>query len=111
MKKTNTNSLLKYLYYIALFILAYFLLFFIWNKYNEYRKIEKFTGGLPIMSSNNNANIAAWIGVILAGCLIIGIFVYFIKEANEKNKFNKAANKLGKELDSNWSSSSSQKSH
>ena len=40
MKKTNSNSLLKYLYYIALFILAYFLLFFIWNKYNEYRKIE-----------------------------------------------------------------------
>ena len=106
MKKTNTNSLLKYLYYIALFTLAYFLLLFILNKYNQYRKIEKFTGGLPIITSNNKANIAAWIGVILAGCLIIGMFVYFIKETNEKNKINKAANKLGEELNLNWSSSS-----
>lgn len=99
MKKTKTNCLLKYLYYIALFILAYFLIFFIMNKYNQYRKTEKFTGGLPMISSNNGGNIAVWVGVILVGCLIIGIFVYFIKEANEKNKINKAASNLGKQLD------------
>lgn len=110
MKTTRTNCWLKYVYYIALFILAYFLFFFIMNKYNQYRKIEKFTGGLPMISTNNGGNIAAWVGVILAGCLIIGIFVYFIKEANEKNKINKAAYKLGEELNLNWSSSSSEKS-
>ncbi len=103
MSKTKNNTLLKYLYYIALFILTYFLLFFIWNKYNEYRKIEKFTGGLPKMSSNNTGNIFAWFGVILAGCLIIGMFYYFIKETNKKNKINKAASNLYKELSKTWS--------
>lgn len=63
-----------------------------------------------MISTNNGGNIAAWVGVILAGCLIIGIFVYFIKEANEKNKINKAAYKLGEELNLNWRSSSSEKS-
>uniref|UniRef100_A0A6C0HA48 Uncharacterized protein n=1 Tax=viral metagenome TaxID=1070528 RepID=A0A6C0HA48_9ZZZZ len=103
MSKSKNNSLLKYLYYITLFTLAYFLLFFIWNKYNEYRKIENFTGGLPIMSSNKTGNIFAWVGVILAGCLIIGIFHYFIKETNKKNRINKAASNLYKELSKTWS--------
>ena len=55
------------------------------------------------MTGNKTGNVFAWVGVILAGCLIIGIFYYFIKEANEKNKINKVASKLGKQLDEAWS--------
>lgn len=104
MKKTNNNSLLKYLYYIALFILAYFLLFFVINKYNNMVKIEKFTGGLPTVSGNKSGNIAAWISIIVVGFGFLSFVFYIVfKNVKEKRSIDNAANKLGKELDKTWS--------
>lgn len=53
MKTTKTHCLLRYLYYIALFTLAYFLVFFVINKYNETQKIEEFTGGSSKISKTS----------------------------------------------------------
>lgn len=104
MKKTNNNSLLKYLYYIALFILAYFLLFFVINKYNNMVKIEKFTGGLPTVSGNKSGNIAAWISIIVVGFGLLSFVFYIVfKNVKEKRSIDNAANKLGKELSKKWS--------
>ena len=104
MKTTKSNCWLKYLYYIALFILAYFLVRFILNKYNESQKIEKFTGGLPTMSGNKSGNYVAWISIIVVGFGLLSFVFYIVfKNVKEKRSIDKAATNLYKELSKTWS--------
>jgi hypothetical protein len=79
--------------------LAYFLSRFILDKYNESRKFEKFTGGLPIISSNNGGNIAVWISLIVVGFGVLSFLFYIIfKNVKEKRSIDKVASNLYKEL-------------
>lgn len=104
MKKTNGGCLLTYVYYIALFTLAYFLLFFVINKYNNMVKIENFTGGLPTVSGNKSGNIAAWISIIVVGFGLFSFVFYIVfKNVKEKRSIDKAATNLYKELSKTWS--------
>lgn len=99
MKTPKSNCLLKYLYYIALFLLAYFLVFFVINIYNESQKIEKFTGGLPKITGNNSGNYAAWISIIIVGFGLLSFVFYIIfKNVKEKRRIDKVAANLYKEL-------------
>lgn len=104
MKKTTSNCFFKYLYYIALFTLAYFLVRFIMNKYKQSQKIEEFTGGLPIMTGNNSGNYAAWISIIVVGFGVLSFVFYMIsKNIKEKRRIDRAATNLYKELSKTWS--------
>lgn len=104
MKTPKNNRFFKYLYYIALFILAYFLSRFILDKYNESRKFENFTGGLPMISTNNGGNIAVWISLIVVGFGVLSFLFYIIfKNVKEKRSIDKAATNLYKELSERWS--------
>ena len=99
MKKTKTHCLLTYLYYIALFTLAYFLVFFVIKKYNETHKFEEFTGGLPIMTGNKSGNYAAWIIIIVVGFGMLSFVSYMIfKNVKQKRSFNKLASNLFEQL-------------
>ena len=103
MKKTKTHCLLKYLYYIALFILVYFLVRFILNNYNKMGNIENFIGGLPMISSNNGGNIAVWISLFVVGFGVFSFLFYIVfKNVKEKRSIDKAATNLYKELSKTW---------
>jgi len=95
MKTTKRNCLLKYLYWIALFILAYFLFRFILDKYNETQKIEEFSGGIPMIKGVDNAgNYVLWGFVIFC---VMGLIVFFSKKIHNKrldNRIQKAAKDL-----------------
>lgn len=104
MKTNKTNCWLKYVYWIALFMLTYFLIFFVIKKYNEIQKIEEFTGGLPIMTGNKSGNYAAWISIIVVGFGVLSFVFYMIfKNVKEKRRIDKVASNLYKELSKTWS--------
>ena len=104
MKKTNGRCLLTYVYYIALFSLTYLLFRFIKNNYNKMGNIENFTGGLPMISSNNGGNIAVWISLFVVGFGVFSFLFYIVfKNVKEKRSIDKAATNLYKELSKTWS--------
>jgi hypothetical protein len=104
MKKTTTRCFLKYLCYITVFVLIYFLIRLILNKYHKIDRIEGFNEGIPMIKGVDNAgNYVLWGAIILT---VIGLLVFSISKIRKKMRINRAASNLGKELEKTWGRSS-----